>query len=287
MAVNEKKYRFLLIQPFQIPGKSKYYPSREGLPKEKRLMNYDNVKHLLADVEWDLDEGPVAPYGDWAVENREEFCLVAGGRVTIVRKACESGKYDAIVLLGGGEPAFLESVEIGRKFGVAVTSNASSQMHVACLLGNKFSVIDFAESHNMYYRNLVIQHRFADRCASIRNIGYYHPRPGYEGEPYLGEEKAKALRGEPSEAIDRAVEEAQAALEEDGAEVITFGCSGMFWLQPFVKKRMHEIGWDVPVLEGYSCAIELAKLKVNLDVTASGITFPDDRPRKRPRRVLV
>ena len=78
MAESEKKYRFLLIQPFQIPGKSKYYASREGLAKEERLMNYDNVKHLLADVEWELDEGPVAPYGDWAVENREEFCLVAG-----------------------------------------------------------------------------------------------------------------------------------------------------------------------------------------------------------------
>ena len=60
MAANEKKYRFLLIQPFQIPGNSKYYASREGLPKEKRLMNYDNIKHLLKDVEWDLDEGPVA-----------------------------------------------------------------------------------------------------------------------------------------------------------------------------------------------------------------------------------
>jgi Asp/Glu/hydantoin racemase len=83
------------------------------------------------------------------------------------------------------------------------------------------------------------------------------------------------------------VKEAEAALEEDGAEVITFGCSGVFWLQPFVKERLHEMGWEIPVLEGYSCAIELAKLKVNLSVTASGITFPGDRPKKRPRRVLV
>jgi len=287
MATSAKKYRFLLIQPFQIPGNSKYYLSREGLPKEKRLMNYDNVKHLLADVEWDLDEGPVAPYGDWAVENREEFCLVAAGRIPIVRAACESGRYNAIVLLGGGEPAFLESLEIGRKYGVAVTSNASSQMHIACLLGNKFSVIDFAESHNMYYRSLIIQHRFADRCASIRNIGYYHPRPGYEGEPYLNQEKAKALRGEDSQAVETAVKEAEAALSEDGAEVITFGCSGVFWLQPFVQKGLLEKGWEVPVLEGYSCAIELAKLKVNLGLTVSGITFPDDRPKQRPRKVVL
>ena len=48
----KNKFRFLLVQPFQIPGNSKHCASREGLPKEKRLMNYDNVRHLLEDVDW-------------------------------------------------------------------------------------------------------------------------------------------------------------------------------------------------------------------------------------------
>ncbi|MBI4251200.1 MAG: hypothetical protein HY618_01970 [Candidatus Tectomicrobia bacterium] len=125
------------------------------------------------------------------------------------------------------------------------------------------------------------------RCASIRNIGYYHPRPGYGGEPILEEEREKARRGERSEAVDRAVKEAVSALEEDGAEVITFGCSGTFWLQPFVQEKLLELGWEVPVLEGYSAAIQLAKMLVGLGVNASGVTFPVDRPRKRPRRVLM
>ena len=54
--------------------------------------------------------------------------------------------------------------------------------------------------------------------------------------------------------------------EEDGAEVITFGCSALFWLKPFVRHGLLELGWDVPILEGYSCAIELAKSMVNLDI---------------------
>ena len=60
---------------------------------------------------------------------------------------------------------------------------------------------------------------------------------------------------------------AAAAIEEDGAEVITFGCSGTFWLQPFVKEGLLELGWDVPVLEGYSTAIAQAKLMVDLGST--------------------
>jgi allantoin racemase len=183
MFQEQKKYRFMLVPAFRI---SKHI-REASLPKEQRLNNYNNVKHLLKDVEWDLHQGALAAYGDWAVENREEFCFAAAARIKIVREICESGKYNAIVLLGGGEPGFLESREITRKYDMVVTSCAFSQMHMATMLANKFSVIDFAESHNMYYYNLVIQHHFEKRCASIRNLGgYYHPRPGCIEETTLG-----------------------------------------------------------------------------------------------------
>jgi len=40
----------------------------------------------------------------------------------------------------------------------------------------------------------------------------------------------------------------------------------------------------VPVLEGHRCAIELAKLMVNLGIDASGLAFPSDRPKKWLRK---
>jgi allantoin racemase len=247
-------------------------------------MNFADISHLLEDVEWEVHAGPMAPYGDWPVENREEFALVAAGRLPIVREACESGKYNAIVLLGGGEPGSFEAREIARPYGIPVTSCAWAQMHVAMLLGNKFSVIDMAEQHNMYYHNLIIRHRMDDRCASIRNVNFPLPRPGQNLERQFYEEKAKALRGERSEMVEAAVTEAVAAIEEDGAEVITFGCSASFWLQPILQQRLAAIGWEVPVLEGYRCAIALAKLMVDLGIDASGLTFPSDHPKKWRRK---
>ena len=280
----EKKYRFYLVNAFGLPEGSRYaHRSLKG-PKEEVLMNYDNVKHLLADVEWDLHNGAIASYGDWPVENREEFGLAAAARIPLVREGCESGKYNAIVLLGGGEPGFNESREIGRKFNIPVTACGHSQMHFATMLGNKFSVIDMAESHNMYYYNLIIQHRMDHRCASIRNINYPLPRPGGDESRSIPKEKKKALAGEHSDMVETAVTEAVAAIEEDGAEVITFGCSALFWLQPFLQKRLTELGWEIPVLEGYSCAIELAKAMVNLGVDASGLPFPVDHPKKIRRK---
>lgn len=289
-AAVRSKYRFLFIQPFQLPRGSRYADKYHSdvLSKEQRLrMNHLNIRHLLEDVEWDFHGGPVAPYGDWAVETREEFAHVAAARLPIVREACASGKYNAIVLLGGGEPGFLESREIARRYRIPVTSCAFSQMHIATMLGNRFSVIDFAESHNMYYYDLVIRHGFAGRCASIRNINYYHARPGHEDASTIADERERALRGEPSAAVERAVEAAVAAIEGDGAEVITFGCSDAFWLQPFLQKRLDDLGWEAPVLEGYSCAIVLAKLLVDLGVDASGLAFPGDRPRQwRQKKVF-
>jgi len=157
----------------------------------------------------------------------------------------ESGRYDALVLLGGGEPGFQESREIARPYGMPVVSCAFSQMHYASMLGNKFSVIDLTEIHNMYYYNLVLQHRFDRRCASIRNLESPFPRPPHREGLVPRKEKEKILRGEKSAVLESAVTEAVAAIEEDGAEVITFGCSGLFFLRPFLEQRLHALGWEI------------------------------------------
>ena len=286
----EARYRFLLMPPYRLPPESRWgYQTVDAppeLPKEERLKNYELVEHHLEDVDWDLHPGAVPLYGDWPVETREEFAYAAASRLRDVREACESGRYNALVLLGGGEPGYLEAREICRGYGIACTANGHSQMLIAAMLGARFSVIDIAGVHNVYYRDLIYTHRMQDRCASIRNIGMRLPRPGAAFEPHMSAEREKALRGERSAAVDNAVDEAERAIVEDGAEVITLGCSGVFWLRPFIDRGLRERGWEVPVLEGYSASIELAKLLVNLGLTASGITFMAEFPKRLPPKII-
>src|SRR5947209_5839545 len=85
-----------------------------------------------------IDPGPPSLNDFGSVETREEFALIGARRLPIVREACESGKYNAIVLLGGGDPGFLEAREIGHAYGIPVTSCANAQMHVASMLGSRF-----------------------------------------------------------------------------------------------------------------------------------------------------
>ncbi len=276
--------RFLLIQPYSLPENSIHQMRPSGGPKESALMNHDQIAHLLDDIAWDLHPGPLAPHGDGGVEMREEFALAGVARLPIVREACASGRYDAIVLLGGGDPGFAESREIGRRFGLPVTACAHAQMHVAVMLGNRFSMIDVSETHTMHMSNLVVQYRFTDKCASIRNLDFPLPRPGFTDERPVRAEQAKAERGEISGMLEAAVVEAVAAIEDDGAEVIMFGCSAAYWMQPHLQRRLQELGWEIPVLEGYRCAIAQARLLVELGVDASGLAFPIDRPRKSRRK---
>jgi allantoin racemase len=278
------KPRLLLMQPYTLPETSRYYQRPAGESKEALLMNYADVAHLLSDVGWDLHPGPIAPHGDSYVETREEFAIVGAARLPIVHEACKSGLYDAIVMLGGGDPGVTEAREIGQRYNIPVTGCAHAQMHVATMLGNKFGVIDISEAHNMHYYNLVVQYRFTAECASIRDIDYPLPRASNPNAQPIQHEKAQAELGERSEMLERSLAEAIAAIEEDGAEVIILGCSAAFWMRPHLQKRLQEMGWEVPVLEGYGCAIEMAKLLVNMRLSVSGLAFPSDHPRKWRRK---
>ena len=285
------KYKFILIPPFHLPDENEFtvpgYSVPQNKPKEERLLNADFVLPHLEDVEWELHPGAKPPYGNWSVETREEFAHAATARMSCVREACETGKYDAAILLGGGEPGFLESREIGREFGVVVTANAFSQMYLATMLGDGFSIIDIEGVHNVYYRDLIRTHQLTHRCRSIRSIGYSLPRPGDTDPDTLTKQCEAVARGDQNIVVERAVNQAEAAIVEDGAEVITLGCSMTFFLKPHIERGLKERGWDVPVLEGYTSSIELAKLMLNLNVNASGITYMGARPPKTNSRLYI
>jgi Asp/Glu/hydantoin racemase len=286
-AQTQGDYRFLFIMAFTLPPTARYTLRPMAGPKEQSMMNYPDYAHLLRGVQWDLHPGPLAPHGDWPVEMREEFALIGAARLPIVREACASGKYNGIVLLGGGDPCFVEAREIGHRYGIPVTSCAHAQMHIANMVGNRFGIIDISEAHNMRMRDLVIQYGYADKCASIRNVNFPLPRPPYDDEYAIETERAQALRGEPSQMLEASVRESVAAIEEDGAEVIMLGCSAAFWMRPYLAQRLQALGWNIPVLEGYRCALEHLKLLVNLGLDASGLAFPIDHPKAWRRRKFV
>jgi Asp/Glu/hydantoin racemase len=278
--------RLLLIGAYAPPEDGGLRLGVFANSRETMLGNAARLPVLLQDVDWEVHPGAPAAPGFWPVEMRGEFAIAGVNRLPVVREACESGRWDALVLLGGGDPGFPEAREIAHRHRIVVTACAHAQMHAAALLGRRFAILDVSENHAHRMADLLVQYRMADRCAAIRNLEFPLPRAAHAGRASVQDEAERHARGEASAMLETAVEEAVSAIEEDGAECFILGCSAAYWLQRPLTRRLAALGWDVPVLEGYGAAVAQAKMLVGLGVDASGLAFPADPPPRTRRRLL-
>ena len=204
-----------------------------------------------------------ATFGVEYIENRGE-ASIAGHAVLDVLAKNASG-YDAAIVAAFGDPGLAAAKEMMEMPVVGIAEAAFLTAHA---LGRHYSILSVTKRLGIWFRECAEEHGLAGRLAAVRALDV----------PVTNIANARAETGQ------LLVDLCHATIEEDGAEVITFGCSGSFWLQPFVQKRLTEMGWEIPVLEGYSCAISLAKMFLRLGVNSSGLTFPGDRPKKWRRK---
>src|SRR5580700_8346624 len=100
-------YRFKLIAAFSPPTVLGAAPP--PFRREMVLSNFENVSHLLADVAWEAHRGLPTPYGGWPPGTAEELVQVGRNRLLLVLEVCRSDRFNAVILLGGGDPGFLEA----------------------------------------------------------------------------------------------------------------------------------------------------------------------------------
>jgi len=87
--------------------------------------------------------------------------------------------------------------------------------------------------------------------------------------------------------VDRMVQKAIEAVEEDGAHVTVLGCTGLAGLDEQVKTGPSKAGYEVPVIDPASTALKVAEALVDAKLTHSKRTYPQP-PQKEvvgyPRR---
>jgi allantoin racemase len=247
--------RLKFIPPFQ----SKLPPGAESTAA--RALGQMETEGFLKGIEWDLDPGIPGP----APDTREELAQVIPGVLKVVRAACESGRYDALILLGGLEPGLYAAKEIATRHGIPVVGGTSSEIAFAYLLGNRYAVIDTLEWMAITIRQSIVAYGMNEKCASVRSIEWL---PG-------------DLKGDPPAAAHAFLTQCVAAIEKDGADVLLIGCNELLWIHPWAKKRLSELGYEVPLLHPYACAIEMARSLVSMKLSQSGFAFPSHRPKKK------
>jgi len=196
----------------------------------------------------EIDTGPAS------IESEFELAVSAPGTIAKVIEAERAG-VDAVVIDCMGDPALRSSREVVT---IPVLGPAQTGMHVASMLGHKFSVITVLRRLRASFENTATIAGLGTKLASVRSVDI----PVLELERDLDRTKAALI------------EEAVIAVERDGAEALIFGCTGLMGCAGAVRDGLLKRGIDVPVVDPIPTAISIAAALVRSGLSHSKLTFP-------------
>jgi allantoin racemase len=184
-----------------------------------------------------LSEGPVS------LESGVDEALIGLALLTEVRKAEQEG-YDAIVIDGATDPGGRAVRELAD---VPVTTGLESALLYAFSLGDKISVVTSLENSARLIKDRIRTYEFQGRVASIR----------FANVPVLD-------LGHPAHTVKEILKEARRAIDEDGADVIVLGNTGMSTVAQALQEQL-----EVPVVDPAVAALTLATSLVQMGLSHS------------------
>ncbi|MDO4887114.1 MAG: aspartate/glutamate racemase family protein [Actinomycetaceae bacterium] len=199
---------------------------------------------------------PLTPFfGADSVEGNMESYLAA--IAVLDRVLAYDEPYDAVIQAGFGEHG-REGLQ--ETLDVPVVDITDAAAHLAMLLGYRYSVVTTLDRTVPLIEERLLLAGVSSHCASVRSSG-------------LG---VLELEGEQSVVVEAIASQAEAAIRDDGAEVIVLGCGGMAGLDKAVEERT-----GAPVVDGVAAAVKLAESLVGLGLTTSKVrTYAPARPKK-------
>lgn len=173
--------------------------------------------------------------------------LVSGLEMLKIVQAGRAKGYDALVIACFSDPAVIAAKEI---LDVPVVGIAEAAMHMACMIGRKFSIV-VTFRHRVPGKELyVVNNGLEGRLASVRGLGL----------------SVVETSSEPEKTKEAILSLARTAIDEDGAEVIILGCAGM---SGYARELEQKLG--VPVLDPVPVALKMAEVMVDLGLKPSKI----------------
>lgn len=198
--------------------------------------------------------------GPASIESAFDEALALPGTIARIIEAERDGA-DAVVIDCFGDPG----VDAGREAtGITVLGPAQVSMHLAAMLGHRFSIITVLDAVVPLIDDLATKYGLHDKLASIRVVDI----------PVLD-------LGDHQRLVDALADEAVKAVVEDGAHAIVFGCTGMRGCAAGLKRSLEEKGYHgIPVIDPVVAAFKIAEALVDLGLTPSKRTYPT--PRSKP-----
>ena len=178
-----------------------------------------------------------------------------------IRLAERSG-FSAVVIDCFGDPALDAARELVR---IPVVGVAQSACHLAAQLAPRFSIINTVPEFAHIDHSLVVKYGLSQHLASVITINI----------PVLSLE---AHRKRTVRTLANAVKE---AANEDGAQAVVLGCTGMSSLMTALQKHVAEEGLDLPIIEPLRAAIYNAVAWILAGYGQSKEAYMEPRRKKR------
>jgi allantoin racemase len=204
----------------------------------------------------ELDVGPAS------IESAFDEALALPDTIAKTLQAEQDG-VDAVVIDCFGDPG----VDAGREATeMLVLGPAQTSMHLAALLGQRFSVVTVLDAVVPMLEDLAAKYGLADKLCSVRSVDI----------PVLELDQHERL-------VTALADEAVKAVEEDGAHVIVFGCTGMRGCAAGLRADLAARGYPgIPVIDPVLAAFKLAEALVDLGLTPSKRTYATPRTKPLP-----
>ena len=164
--------------------------------------------------------------------------------------AAERAGYQALIISCAGDPGLAPIREVVR---VPVIAPGATAKHVCSMLGRRFSVLTTGKG--VPRRTEIYERDGLLKLVSIHPIGM----------------SVSEVRADKERAYKAMVREGKRAVEEFGAESVTYGCMSMGFLM-VDEMLAEEIG--VPAVNPVKTAVKVAEMFVDLSLSHSKLAYP-------------
>jgi allantoin racemase len=221
------------------------------------IRNLDEIAHLagpsLVFTHSLLDRGPPS------IESEFDEALAVPDTIVKAIEA-ERADADALIIDCMGDPGLKAVREVVR---IPVLGPAETSMHLAAMLGHRFSIVTVLNSVKPMLSNLARIYGVHEKLASTLVVDI----PVLELEQRFSE-------------VQRSLaERALQAVEQDDADVIVLGCTGFLGCAAAIQEHLLQSGHDLPVIDPIPATVCVAEALVKSSLRHSKRTYAPPRPK--------
>lgn len=206
-------------------------------------------KYLQPDTELRTVQIKVGPP---SIECEYDEAVAAPDVLRLCKEAEEEG-CDGIFINCYGDPA----VKAAREYvDIPVFGGFEPSLHLALGLADKVAVISVMDNVLPMIEGNIAKAHLDGRVCCVRSIDI--PVEDLQQHDKL---------------VAALIRETLEAIQEDGAQAVSLGCTAMVDVAEDVQRGLLELGYDIPVIEAAQAAVMLLELEARMGLRQSRITY--------------